>query len=415
MFQHPYPRRHHVPAVTYDEVDEARLSALQASLNIQSSRVHEGTRLRGRSHYISTKNHPGGIVSQLVAGAGKEGMRSMAWSYLEVTERCPDWRSGTSPAMIYVRKGALVWELNKPARAESKHDPWVRTEVLDGCLRCPIVTSCRARLKKANGPRPIQDLIDKWRNPLMTAQTWRSQLENIDPSREGLAIPNYLASLTRREEWDYDPLLPVYWSVDFGDNHLTVVLAGQEIPLGHRMMKSEGTRERHGNRIHGRKHIFQEYTARESFQPGVTDWIGENWIVDRESPRYRYPSKTFIDPSGYPAFRSVTIKGRRVVFTKANNKRAAGFNLLRGYCDPVQDHDHSKLTFHTRCEQLHHEMKTCKRQEIRPGVFGDVEKIDDDALDDARYFVMSLDHPLPVDADEYKRADRKLWEGVGGV
>ncbi|MHC4165285.1 MAG: hypothetical protein ACYSUM_24505 [Planctomycetota bacterium] len=330
-------RSAHVPVVVFDEADEMDPQILQIARFTTGTRDGEPA----RTHYVSTQNHVGGIIERLLGLAPERGVRVLRWNFKETTERCPDERSGTTPVEAWIHPKWLLHRVDRPADAPD----WKRIEVFDGCLGCPLIASCRGDLKRARGTVSIQILLDQRNDPNYAPHVWRSQMDNEAPSSEGSAVPEWDPELSVTEAADYDPELPVYLGVDFGTVHPAAVVIAQQIPVGHK-----------GNRVRGRKHIFAEYSAPATFYPVIIDWIAEHWI-----PKYGFPKRAWIDPSGAPVANRVPLAGRTLLLEKAlSNKHKVGYDALRGHAVPTDEDGKPKLLVHPRCERLIHEIATVR-------------------------------------------------------
>ncbi len=383
-------RSAHVPVVVFDEADEMDPQILQIARFTTGTRGTE----RARTHYVSTQNHVGGIVERLVSLAPTRGIQVLGWNFKETTERCPDERSGIAPVDAWIHPKLLL------CRADPVSDSpeWSNVRVFEGCLRCPLVASCRGDLKRAAGTVPIQILLDQRNDPSFAPHVWRSQMDNEAPAKEGLAVPEWDPERSVTTAAEYDPELPVYLGVDFGTSHPAAVVIAQLIPVGHR-----------GNLVRGRKHIFAEYTTAAPFHPVITDWIAEHWI-----PKYGFPRKAWIDPSGAPVLNRLPVAGRTLTMEKArSNKHKVGYDALRGHCVPTDKDGLPKLLVHPRCTRLAHEFSTVRHAMNRDGTYSErIVKLGDDVLDATRYLVVSLDKCIGFSAEEQAKGARNfggLW------
>jgi len=360
-------RSAHVPVVVFDEADEMDPQILQIARYTTGAKGAE----QARVHYISTQNHPDGIIDRLVRLAPERGIKVLRWNYKEAAERCPDGRSGTRPVTAFVDARRMLSAASLPP----DEGTWKPVQVFEGCLECPLLPSCRGDLKRADGPVPIRVLLDQRNDPTFAPHVWRSQMDNEAPSAEGLAVPEFDTALSVTEAAEYDPDLPVFLGVDFGTSHPAAVVIGQVIPVGHK-----------GNRVKGRKHVFAEHSAPAPFQPTITDWIARNWV-----PKYGHPKKAFIDPSGAPVANRVPLGEETLRLEKAaSNKHKVGYDALRGHCTPTQEDGRPMLLIHPRCAKLVHEFRTVRHAVNRDGTYSEeIVKVGDDVLDACRYFVVS--------------------------
>lgn len=392
-------RSAHVPVVAFDEADELDPNALRVAAHIAAGR--DGR--RGRTIHISTHNRARGVMSELVRNARASGrVRVLGWNYRATAERCPDSRSGTRPVVAWVDPGSFT----EPRASDPCDGRHVRAEVFDGCLSCAIVNSCRGSLKSAAGVGSIEDLVKRRTAPLMTPPEWRSQVENEEPSVHGLVVPEFRRELSVHA-LAFDPTLPTVWSQDFGLDHLAVTLVGQAIPLGHRPLLADGTRGA-PNQIRGRKHVLAEHVVRgQAFHPGIADWLAANWV-----PRFGWPSRFVIDPSGAPAIGAArleaTVMGRTAARTialeKADNRVRPGILRMRGDLTPVGDGSQTRMRIDPSCGRFVEELETCRNRQHPDGTYEsdcpDKAKGGDDALDAGRYLVAALDAGVGFTSDE---------------
>jgi hypothetical protein len=380
-------RSAHVPVVVFDEADEMDPEILRIARFTTGSKGAE----QARVHYISTYSYPDGIIDRLVRLAPERGIGIYRWNFKEASAPCPDSRSGTTPVDVWVHPKTLLHRMDQPSDGE-----WRRVTVLDGCLACPLVASCRGDLKRARGAVPIATLLDQRNDPSYAPHVWRSQMDNEAPSVEGLAVPEWDRDLSVTEDAEYDPALPVFMGVDFGTSHPAAVVLGQMLPLGHG-----------GNNVRGRIRIFAEHVVAAPFHPAITDWIAREWV-----PRYGLPKRTFIDPSGAPVADRVTVAGRTLMLEKAfSNKHKVGYDALRGHCTPTIEDGRPKLLVHPRCTRLIHEFGTVRYSMNRDGTYStDIMKVGDDALDAARYLIVSLSESVPFTPQEVDRAFARMRE-----
>ena len=402
-------RSAHVPFVAFDEADECRPDARKVAVNIASSRRDQPA----RTIDLSTKNRPKGPMANMIANAPRSGHRVIQYNYLAVTERCTDERSGTGTAEVWIHRKYLQARVDDP---EGDPEGWENILVRDRCPACPLVATCRGELKKSAGVLPISDLIRAFTDAAMTALEWRSQRENVDPSLEGIAVPEWDEDRCVSEDAVYDKALPVICAQDFGISHLAVTLLGQRIPAGYAPLLADGTRGP-PNPVQGRARIIDEYVTHSAFEPGVISWLAANWFDDR----YRWPSRFMIDPSGAPMLERIKVnlpngKTRTLVLRKANTKWEPGIRALRGYCEPQID-GVAKLLVHPRCEQLREEMATVRTAKRPDGSYimrKDTVTGGDDAQDTARYLIMELrGGRIESPQDQAEALERILHGGFG--
>lgn len=239
-----------VPKVRIDEGDLADPKALAESKGVCSSDMHGN---RSSWTMVSTRKFANGNVhseQEKIENSGRG--RFLRWCYKEVTERCPDSRSGTEPVDIFVDLMDLEWltEEEYLKQAEQEYGAtlisssgldnahYQRFQVFEGCLDCPIVATCRGDLKRAGGVRPIQDLIDNY--PGWDRSDWIAQKECRGAAQEGRIYRAF--SRDRNVPLDDFPVWRskksgrtlgyMIWGKDWGYEHPDVTLVGQVV-VGH--------------------------------------------------------------------------------------------------------------------------------------------------------------------------------------
>ncbi|HKX46170.1 MAG TPA: hypothetical protein VJP77_05670 [Planctomycetota bacterium] len=377
-------RSPHVELSVFDEADEMDLRLRGIAVGVLSS----SDAAPGRQVDISTRNRRDGVIASRIASAARSRIRVIQWPYKVAAERCPDERSGTAPA---------TWT-----------DPeGVAHPVLEGCPACPLVGSCLGDLKRSEGSRPIADLIAKYVDPSMTNRLWRSEYENVEPSVEGLVIPEFDMARSVTEMAEYDPGLPWSMGVDFGANNLGVIVAGQAIPYKRAMRDGTVNMDRH------RKTAFAIHAAPLSFSPHMEEYVSRQWV-----PRYGLPSAVYVDPSGFPALGEARFekdgRPRRIATTKAKTSHLHGFNALRGHLAPRAGEKFTTLLLHPRLEALVAELRSLSYVQKAPEEWSE-QVARTDRTDALRYLVMGLSDTVPMGAEEVAAGFQRLQRmGLGG-
>lgn len=368
-------RSPHVELSVFDEADEMDPRLRGVAVGIKSS-SEAGV---GRQVDVSTRNRPDGVMARRIAAAGRARIRTMTWSYKVAAARCPDEISGTRPAEVELPDGT-------------------KAAVFDGCLTCPIVMSCLGDLKRSEGARPVRDLIAKFLDPSMTPRLWRSEYENLEPSTEGLVIPEFDVARSVTDDAEYDPRLPYALGVDFGANNLGVVVAGQRVP--YKYARAGGTARMNLDRA--RVNVFDMMAMPLSFSPHMEERISREWV-----PKYGFPSAIYVDPSGFPALGAAKLEGRgttrRIDVTKAQNRHLPGFHLLRGMLVPRRGEKSTSCLIHPRLEDLVAELRTLSYVQAASGDWTEqVERTD--RTDALRYLLTGLSDLAPPTPEEAREA-----------
>lgn len=152
-----------------DEVDLMKEEVVQEMKMVSSS--YGGW--QSHTLYTSTRKFVDGIMSQLVEDSKKKGgaTKTIIWCYKDVSEPCPDERSGVNKQ---------IYEVDDIFH----HGEKIVIEAFEYCGDCPILPSCRGDLKRSKGDIPIDDSIKKWQD--LDRDTWLAQKESVEPPRTGL-------------------------------------------------------------------------------------------------------------------------------------------------------------------------------------------------------------------------------------
>jgi hypothetical protein len=180
-----------------DEVELMKHEVIEEMKNVPSS--YNGW--KAQTLYTSTRKFVEGEMSALVEAAKKKsvGARTIIWCYKEVSEPCPDERSGVNKQ---------IYEVEDIFHQGEK----VVVEAYEYCGDCQLLPSCRGDLKRAKGVIPIDDSIKKWIE--LDRDTWLAQKESIEPPRTGLFYYQWDEKFSKGV-FKYNPRYPVDLFFDF--------------------------------------------------------------------------------------------------------------------------------------------------------------------------------------------------------
>lgn len=188
----PHPQK-----LRADEVELMKPEVVEEMKNVPSS--YNGW----QSHilYTSTRKFVEGVMSMLVEKNKKGGKtaKTIIWCYKEVSEPCPDERSGVNPQ---------TYEVEDIFHNGEK----IIVQAYEYCGDCVLLPSCRGDLKRSKGVIPIDDSIKKWID--LDRDTWLAQKESIEPPRTGLFFYDW-DDKRHSGDYPYDPNLPVDMFCDF--------------------------------------------------------------------------------------------------------------------------------------------------------------------------------------------------------
>jgi hypothetical protein len=138
----------------------------------------------------------------------KTGMKIRKWTTIDCMKKCPEDRSGTvpSPRYINVMKGdSMTPSEYQSLPPERRVDFELAEDVMDGCLKCPLLVYCqgRARFQTSDSVllRDIDDVIGKVFNS--GSHEWAlSQLLSLRPAPESLVYSEFNL-LTHMPPWEF--------------------------------------------------------------------------------------------------------------------------------------------------------------------------------------------------------------------
>lgn len=348
------------PVVRVDEGDLAEPQSLAESKGVCSTDLH-GNSIRWTM--VSSRKFADGNMHLELEKALANGDSHRVWCYKEVTERCPDKKSGTEPVTLWIDPTNLSWmteeqydqsrlsRVKLPTDVEDKSDSFQQYSMFKGCLKCKLVATCRGDLKHSEGNRPIKDLemmFASW-----DVEDWISQKEcrgvpssgrmyrhfSVDRNVPEDDFPVFLDWKTKK------PLGRMFWGKDWGYEHPDVTVVIQET-LGRC----------------GHKHYWihdENYINHKSDEEIIKQLIYKGWCkLDKEGRiseefgesdcKYGKPIALCADPSDRKAAKIYRQMGFRV--RRKPSLVEDGVKEIR------------RLIFPSTCKETHlHIHKRCKR------------------------------------------------------
>lgn len=149
---------------------------------------------------ISSRKGAFSVVEQNIAKASEIGLVIKKWNVLDVTERCPDERSGVIPTKYYGSPylGTVATEEQYQNLPEMEKSKFSEAHGFDKCPSCPVASNCLSDLKNQKSTskaalRPIAKLIADYKTNSL--EHWLSQALSLLPSQEGLIYSKYKPEL----------------------------------------------------------------------------------------------------------------------------------------------------------------------------------------------------------------------------
>lgn len=188
----PHPNK-----IRADEVELMKPEVVEEMKSVPSS--YKG--FKAHTLYTSTRKFIDGTMTELATKAlkGQRGTKLLIWCYKDVSEPCPDERSGVNPHQFEVED---IFH----------HGEKIVVDAYEYCGDCPILPSCKGDLKRSKGTIPIDDAIKKWND--LDRDTWLAQKECIEPPRTSLFYYEWDEKFNVGD-YKYDPKYSIELFADF--------------------------------------------------------------------------------------------------------------------------------------------------------------------------------------------------------
>jgi hypothetical protein len=171
-------RGHHVQKLRCDETELFQEEIFSAAKFCVRSRGA----IQGAVECLSTMHRPWGLMQKILADASLAGIPVFKWCLWEVIERCGPDRS---------------------------------------CSRCPLNSDCQGKARRADGFLLIDDCIAQMRRSSRAA--FETEMLCLRPNLDNAVFADFDPAVHVRP-LAYDPMLPLFRSIDFGYVHPFVCL-----------------------------------------------------------------------------------------------------------------------------------------------------------------------------------------------
>lgn len=112
---------------------------------------------------ISVRKSGHGLVQKEIDSAPEKGVKVFHWNLIDITEKCPDSRSGKKKTNFYVKRGTLqsITEDRYKSLAPGERQDYDMYEGRENCLtNCRMFGACRGRLKNQQSKSTALKSID---------------------------------------------------------------------------------------------------------------------------------------------------------------------------------------------------------------------------------------------------------------
>lgn len=180
----------HEPYLAVDELLTLSFDKLKAYRDLSGVPVPTSDGRPFIRSEISSRKGAFSLVEEKIASAHKTKLKVHSWTIFELTERCPDERSGMTPTIYYnnIYKGEAITPEAYDALTEVEQVGYQEIQALDGCAKCPLLPFCGSDLKKQDSEnkhlRSIESVIQEAEQNSL--EWFLSQKICLMPSTEGL-------------------------------------------------------------------------------------------------------------------------------------------------------------------------------------------------------------------------------------
>jgi hypothetical protein len=145
---------------------------------------------------ISVRKTAFGLVQKQIEEAQKTGIGVYHWNIMDITERCPDEKSGTAPVKLYVLNDTMHYISEEEYTSLELNEKRKYTEMdgLEGCYNnCTLFAACQTNLKKQNSRCKWLKAIDfvEERLQKVPEDVFIAQMLSRKPPTEGLVYSRF--------------------------------------------------------------------------------------------------------------------------------------------------------------------------------------------------------------------------------
>ena len=183
--------------VILDELDKLKGDQVRAFENCAGMLTMTEDKHFPMEFSISSRDTAHGQIQHMIDTADRTGTKIENWNLIDITEYCPDERSGNEPIEIYIKQDTLISiskdEFNKkdPAEKQNYEKHWG----LDGCLKnCQMFAACRGYLKNQTSKCKWLKPVENTQQAIMEAPSEDmaiSQLLCRKPPKTGLVYTDF--------------------------------------------------------------------------------------------------------------------------------------------------------------------------------------------------------------------------------
>jgi len=378
--------------VVKDEIDKVKGEQVQAYENVHGMLTTTNNKQMAMELDISSRDSAHGKVQDIIDNAESLQVKVYHWNRIDITERCPDTRSGTVPTKYYVKTNTLVTinEDQYDLLSEEDKKEWKAEWGLDGCnTNCKMFAACKGFLKNQRSKSKWLKTIESTQNDLLSA-----------PSEE-MAIAQLLCRLPPRTGLVYSDFEPrnnmktpaEMFEVAYGRKPHTDKLTTEELIVAFMKSGFESYMGVDAGYHHPAAllvfidpkqnvYVVKEHMPEEVDSEELAQWLDENW------KKYNV-DKVFVDPESVDCTRAIK-KKKFPISPRVDKKRQPGISTVKGFIRRPATLT-TQLFVNKECMGLKYEFS---RWAYKLGTDGkptdEAEKKNDHALDALRYILHTL-------------------------
>jgi len=378
--------------VAKDEVDKTKGEQVQAYNNIAGMLTMTNDGKFAMEFDISSRDSAYGMVQHVIDNSDKTGTKIYHWNRIDITQACPDERSGTEPIEIYIKRDTLI-AISKDewlSKDLVERNNWEKNWGLEGCLKnCKMFGACKGYLKNQNSKCKWLKPVEETENAILTAPSEDMAIAQLlcrKPPKTGLVYGDFEVNhnvKTAAEMYEMfsgekhnNPNLSTQELIEIFNEYSIPCYLGADAGF-HNPAALLIYIDRNEN-----IYVLKEYMPNNIDTPDLVQYLYDNWA------KY-YPRRAFPD-SASPDLASALKKKSFTVSEKVDKKVQPGIATVKGFLRPPATQK-TKLFIHTDCVGLRTEFGKYAYKQRPDGSYADdpLEKFDH-ALDALRYILHTL-------------------------
>jgi len=378
--------------VVKDEIDKVKGEQVQAYENVHGMLTITNDKKMAMELDISSRDSAHGKVQDIIDNKESLGVKVFHWNRIDITEKCPDTRSGNIPTRLYIKKDTLItlnedqYELLTDEEQKEYEAHWG----LDGCnTRCKMFAACKGYLKNQRSKSKWLKPIESTQNDLLSAPSEEMAIAQLlcrVPPKKGLVYSDFD---TRRNMKTPAEMYELAFNKTHPNERMTTdELIHEFMKAGFESYIGVDAGYHHPAAIllfidpKQNVYVVKEHMPEEVDSEELAQWLKDNW--------YQYNvDRVFVDPESVDCTRAIK-KQKFPVSNKVDKKRQLGIATVKGFIRRPATLI-TQLFVNKECMGLKYEFS---RWSYKLGADGkptdEAEKKNDHGLDGLRYVLHTL-------------------------